>query len=250
MGSQTSFIYTNRNSDIDKIIALLKKYNIRTADDDVCSCNAKVTLNKQIRSTVDEVWGTVGSNQIFRKGKQLLVIDGERYYQRDIENMFEMDNIEYTDKELDLIYKIDIIFADYMPCEKIFENKEYATIQELDICSKMPDEKYIEIAKVIAEELKIEGKDLEQCKKQVKAVCDRYGMDLKINEWITKNTFSYDEKIQEVREIHDKVINLVVEDVFYFQIEVPDDGGEIRYFVDVDKTLIRKIATFLESKNK
>lgn len=248
MGSQTSFIYTNRNSDIDKIIALLKKYNIRTADDDVCSCNAKVTLNKQIRSTVDEIWGTIGSNQTFRKGKQLLVIDGERYYQRNIENMFEIDNIEYTDKELDLIYKIDIIFADYMPCEKIFENKEYATIEELDICSKMPDEKYIEIAKVIAEELKIKGKDVEQCKKQVKEVCDKHGMDLEIDEYVTKNVFSYDKRIQGIRERHDKVTNLTVQDVFYFIIEEPDDSKEIRYFANINTRLIRRIATFLEAK--
>lgn len=248
MGSQASLIYTNRNSDIDKIVALFKKYNIRTADYDECSCYAKVTLNKQIRTTVDEVWGSAGNNQTFKKGKQFLVIEGERYYQRDIENMFEMDSVEYTDKELDLIYKVEIIFADYLPYEKIFENNDYATIEELDICIETPDEKYLEIAKEIVEELKIEGKEIEAYKNQVKAVCDRYGMDLEINEWVTKNNFRYDEKIQKVREIHDKVTNLIVEDIFYFQIEVPEDGEEIKYFVNIDKTLIRKIANFLESK--
>ncbi len=237
MGSQSSFISTNRNSDLDKIIELFKKYNIRTADDEICSCYAKVTLSKRIRSTVDEVWGTIGSNKIFRKGKQFLLIEGERGCQSDIEDMFDIDNIEYTDKELDLIYKIEIIFADYLPCDKIFESKEYAIIEDLDICTRIPDEKYMKIAKEIAEELKIEGKEIEEYKNQVKAVCERYGMDLKIKEWVTENTFM-------------KVTNLSVEDIFGFQIEVPDDGGEIRYFVDIDKTLIRKIANFLESKNE
>lgn len=250
MGSQASFISTNRNPDLDKIIALFKKYNIRTADDEMCSCYAKVTLNKQIRLMVDEVWGTVGNNQTFKKGKQFLLIEGERGYQSDIESMFDMDDIEYTDKELDLIYKIEITFADYFPCDKIFEDKQYATIDELDICSETPDKKYMTIAKKIADELKIEGKDIEQCKKQVKAVCDRYGMNLEVNDWVTKNTFRYDNKIEGVRKIHDKVTNLIVKDIFYFQTEVPDDDREIRYFVNIDKTLIRKIASFLESKNK
>lgn len=46
MGNQASFISTNRNSDLGKIIELFKKYNIRTAEDEMCGCYAKVTLNK------------------------------------------------------------------------------------------------------------------------------------------------------------------------------------------------------------
>jgi len=137
MGSQTTFINTKRNSDLDKIIGLFRKYNIRTADDDMCNCSARVTLNKQIRATVDEVWGSVGNDITFKKGKQFLVMDGDRYYQRDIEEMFDTENIQYTDKELDLIYKIEITFADYFPCERIFEDKKYATIEELDIVLKL-----------------------------------------------------------------------------------------------------------------
>ena len=72
----------------------------------------------------------------------------------------------------------------------------------------------------------------------------RYGMNLTIEDWVTTNTFSYDESIQDYREVHDSVTNLIVDDIFYFQIEVPENGGEIRYFVNIDKTLIRKIANF------
>jgi hypothetical protein len=250
MGSQTSFINTNRNSDLDKVVAIFKKYNIRTADDDMCYCSARVTLNKQIRTTVDEVWGSVGADIIYRKGKQFLVMDGDRYYQRDIDEMFDTENIQYIDKELDLIYKIEITFADYFPCEKIFENKKYATVEDLDICIETPDEKYMVIAKAIAEELKVEGKDVEQWKIQVKAVCERYGMDLEVEDWVTKNTNMYDETSEGYREIHDKVTRLIVKDIFFFQVQVPEDEMETRYFVDIDKTLIRKIANFLESKNK
>jgi hypothetical protein len=249
MGNQASFISTNKNADLDMIIALFKKYNIRTADDEMCSCYAKVTLNKQIRLTVNEVWGIVGNSETFKKGKQFLLIEGERYYQRDIESMFDMDNIEYTDKELSLIYKIDIIFADYFPYEQIFEDKKYATIDDLDICTKTPDEKYMVIAREIAEELKVEGKDVQQWKIQVKAVCESYGMDLEIDDWVTENTFMYDEKIKENRELHNKVTRLIVKDIFFFQVEVSEDDMETRYFVDIDKTLIRKIANFLELKN-
>ena len=164
--------------------------------------------------------------------------------------MFDMENIQYNDKELDLIYSIDIIFADYFPTEKMFEDIKYATIEDLDVCTQTPDEKYLAIATEIAEELKIKGKPIEQCKKQVKEVCDRYGMNLTIEDWVTTNTFSYDESIQDYREVHDSVTNLIVDDIFYFQIEVPENGGEIRYFVNIDKTLIRKIANFLSSKDK
>ncbi|HHU56244.1 MAG TPA: hypothetical protein GXZ48_06130 [Acholeplasmataceae bacterium] len=250
MGNQASFISTSKNSDLDKIISLFEKYNIRTADDEMCSCCAKVTLNKQIRLTIDEVWGSVGNNKTFKKGKQFLLLVGERCCQRDIEDMFDMENIQYNDKELDLIYSIDIIFADYFPTEKMFEDIKYATIEDLDVCTQTPDEKYLAIATEIAEELKIKGKPIEQCKKQVKEVCDRYGMNLTIEDWVTTNTFSYDESIQDYREVHDSVTNLIVDDIFYFQIEVPENGGEIRYFVNIDKTLIRKIANFLSSKDK
>jgi hypothetical protein len=250
MGNQASFISTSKNSDLDKIISLFEKYNIRTADDEMCSCCAKVTLNKQIRLTIDEVWGSVGNNKTFKKGKQFLLLVGERCCQRDIEDMFDMENIQYNDKELDLIYSIDIIFADYFPTEKMFEDIKYATIEDLDVCTQTPDEKYLAIATEIAEELKIKGKPIEQCKKQVKEVCDRYGMNLTIEDWVTTNTFSYDESIRDYREVHDSVTNLIVDDIFYFQIEVPENGGEIRYFVNIDKTLIRKIANFLSSKDK
>lgn len=250
MGNQASFISTSKNSDLDKIISLFEKYNIRTADDEMCSCCAKVTLNKQIRLTIDEVWESVGNNKTFKKGKQFLLLVGERCCQRDIEDMFDMENIQYNDKELDLIYSIDIIFADYFPTEKMFEDIKYATIEDLDVCTQTPDEKYLAIATEIAEELKIKGKPIEQCKKQVKEVCDRYGMNLTIEDWVTTNTFSYDESIQDYREVHDSVTNLIVDDIFYFQIEVPENGGEIRYFVNIDKTLIRKIANFLSSKDK
>lgn len=152
MGSQASFISTNKNSDLDKIIDLFKKYNIRTADDEMCSCYAMVTLNKSIRSTVDEVWGTLGNSRTFRKGKQFLLIEGERCCRREIEDMFDINNIQYTDKELDLIYKIEIIFVDYFPCEKIFEKKEYATIDKLDICTNTHYEKYMKIANEISED--------------------------------------------------------------------------------------------------
>ena len=149
---------------MDKIISLFEKYNIRTADDEMCSCCAKVTLNKQIRLTIDEVWGSVGNNKTFKKGKQFLLLVGERCCQRDIEDMFDMENIQYNDKELDLIYSIDIIFADYFPTEKMFEDIKYATIEDLDVCTQTPDEKYLAIATEIAEELKIKGKPIEQCK--------------------------------------------------------------------------------------
>lgn len=250
MGNQASFISTNRNSDLGKIIELFKKYNIRTAEDEMCGCYAKITLNKQIRTNVDEVWGTVGDNQTFKKGKQFLLIEGERYYQRNLENMFEMDDVEYTDEELDLIYNIEIIFTDYFPCDKIFKDSKYATIEELDICVEVPSEKYMVIAKSIAEELRFKGNDIEQWKAQVKSVCDSYGMDLKIEKWVSQNTFIYDEKIKGCREIHDKVTSLVVEDIFRFQIEESDDDGKIRKFVTIDTTLIRKITRFLESSDK
>lgn len=164
--------------------------------------------------------------------------------------MFETDDIEYTDEELDLIYNIEIIFTDYFPCDKIFKDSKYATIEELDICVEVPSEKYMVIAKSIAEELRFKGNDIEQWKAQVKSVCERYGMDLKIEEWVSQNTFIYNEKIKGRREIHDKVTRLVVEDIFWFQIEESDDDGKIRKFVTIDKTLIRKIARFLESSDK
>lgn len=133
MGTQSSFISTNRNSDLDKIIDLFKKYNVRTTNDEMCSCYSKVTLNKKIRTMVDEMMGTVGENKTFKKGKQFLLIEGERFCQRDVESMFDMDTIKYTEKEIKLINKIEIIFIEDLPYEKIFEDKEHAIIEELNI---------------------------------------------------------------------------------------------------------------------
>lgn len=98
----------------------------------MCWCSARVTLNKQIRTTVDEVWGTVGNNMTYRKGKQFLIIDGNRYYQINIEEMFDMDNIKYTDKELHLIYGTDIVdFAELILSR--LKHKECGAICYLDL---------------------------------------------------------------------------------------------------------------------
>lgn len=245
---QVSFISTSRNEDLDKIIDLFKKYNIRNEDDELCSCCAKVTLNKQIKSTVDKSRGLRGNSKIFEKGKQFLVLQGDICCQRNSEYIFKADEIQYTNEELDLIYKINIIFADYIPYDDILKNKEYATIDELCILGKMIDIKYMTIANKIAEELKIEGKDVEQCKKQVKAVCDRYGMDLEIEDW-AKNSV-YDRKTRSLIGGDPKVTNLFVKDIFDFQIETSNKDGKIRYLLGDYNRLPKKIACFLEAKNK
>ena len=247
MYTQVSFISTNRNQDLDKIIDMFKKYNIRNEDDELCLCCARVKLNKQIKSIVDKSRGIRGKSKIFEKGKQFLVLQGEACCQRNCEDIFKVDEIQYTNEELDLIYRIEIVCVDYIPYDDILENEEYATIEKLRILGKMIDKKYMIFANEIAEKLKIEGKDVEQCKKQVKEVCDRYGMDLEIEDW-AKNSV-YDKKTRNLIGGDPKVTNLFVKDIFDFQIETSTKDGKITYILGDYNRLPKKIAYFLESKN-
>lgn len=141
MGSKASFIYTNRNSDIDMISELLLDYMVTAVEEGVCSRLAKVTLNKDIK-TLDAT-GHLENNKVFKKGKQFLLIEGVEKYQRNIKELFDMNHILYSDEELDLIYKVKIMNAEYFPCNKIFENNKYATIEDINISDEIEDKEMI-----------------------------------------------------------------------------------------------------------
>lgn len=122
MGYQESYIFTKKNEDLDKIISMFDKHEIRTTGDNYCSCACKITLNKDIE---DEF------NTKYKKGKQFLYMVGERHEQRCIGNMFNINEIDYTDQEKKLINKVDIVFTEYFPSSKIFNDSEYASIEDI-----------------------------------------------------------------------------------------------------------------------
>jgi hypothetical protein len=139
MGYQESFIFTNtknivkNNDDVETILNLFKDHDVRTHDDELASCVAKIIFLKKLGK--------------FKEGMQILWITGERSAQRHSARLFDLENYNelrestcYTEDEKKLIESIDIIFIDnissYLP--KITYDSKYVTIEDLIIESERP----------------------------------------------------------------------------------------------------------------
>jgi len=139
VGYQESFIFTNskditkNNEDVVTILNLFKGHDVRTHDDGLASCVAKITFLKKLGQ--------------FKEGQQVLWITGERSAQRygtrlfDIEDYNELRaNTDYTVDEKELINSIEIVFIDniasYLP--KIKQGSKYVVIEDLKIECKQP----------------------------------------------------------------------------------------------------------------
>lgn len=139
MGYQESFIFTNtkdtakNNGDIEVILNLFKDHDVRTHDDDLANCVAKITFLKKLGK--------------FKEGMQVLWITGERSAQRHSARLFDLEDynelresMDYIEEDKKLINSIEIIFIDnissYLP--KITHDSKYVTIEDLKIEAERP----------------------------------------------------------------------------------------------------------------
>lgn len=133
MGYQESYIFTNNNNDLNKIVDIFKRHNIRTTDDWECSCVAKIKLNKNVKTNVSIFGESDIEDEEFENGKEFLYMSGERYPQRSVNNLFDTYNIDYTEVERNLIDNVSIIFTEYMPSSNIFNSTDYASVEDIKI---------------------------------------------------------------------------------------------------------------------
>lgn len=113
------------NNDIEKIVDIFKKYNIRCENDFVCTCYSTITLPKTYHTEA----GT------FKKGTTLLFLEGDRHAVRNAYNLFDMDQPErplLTAEELKMVCRTKIVFVDWvyefledLKNGKIIENRLY-----------------------------------------------------------------------------------------------------------------------------
>jgi len=139
MGYQESFIFTSakdivkNNSDVGIIVNLFKDHDVRTHDDGLANCVAKITFLKKLGQ--------------FKEGQQVLWITGERSSQRHSARLFEFEDynelresIDYNKDEKKLINSIEVVFIDnissYLP--KITRDSKYVTIEDLKIEAERP----------------------------------------------------------------------------------------------------------------
>lgn len=133
MGYQESYISTKNNKDLEKILDIFKKYNIRCEKDLFASCVAKITLKKDISSIGDNA-------KSFKEGKEFLYICGDRSAQRRNSDLFDIESDSdyqaFSLEEKRIIDDIDIIFTEDMPSKLIFnEDSGYAIVEDINLSS-------------------------------------------------------------------------------------------------------------------
>lgn len=120
MGHQVAFIYFNKSNlesnhrSIEQLLEMFRKYNVRCEDDPENTCYSRLTLNKSFDG--------------FRKGSELLLLEGERSRVRSAARVFNQDfTAEEAEKwgiirpaltraEENLIYnRMKIVFWEWFP---------------------------------------------------------------------------------------------------------------------------------------
>lgn len=147
MGHQESFLYTNacdveqNSKDIERILALFKKYNVRCTNDELAGCTHKLHFN-------DNLSGKGGwfedEPMFFRKGMEMLVVCGERSAQRSIERLFDGDWYnqgeeflsawhQMTPEERKFASGIQIVFIENLRFVCEAEKTDKITLEELNV---------------------------------------------------------------------------------------------------------------------
>ena len=123
MGYQESFIYTSKTNikanhdNIEKILQMFKKHNLRCADDMLASCDCRLYFN-------EDVCG-------FKKGMEMLVICGERGPQRSPWLLFEGIPLSIEAQKLIRKIHIDFIESRWDICKA--ERTPAITVEQLNL---------------------------------------------------------------------------------------------------------------------
>jgi len=117
MGYQESYIRMKDKNDFDKLVDAIKINGESSFD---CGTPVEIiTLNKPIDG--DLSWMCKPNKKYhFSKGEKFVYVVGERYNQRNAENLFENCKI----KPLNLYDNIEIYFTECFPSDDIFENND------------------------------------------------------------------------------------------------------------------------------
>lgn len=253
MSYQESYISTKDNKDMDKILNIFKKCNIRCFNDKEASCISKITLKKDIQH----------EDYSFEKGKEFLYISGERFTQKSLSNLFKLDdkmvNKLLSKEELNLISTIDIIFAESLPTEDIFNNKtDYATIEYLKLEPIKVNKKYLELSRKFLDKMCENNEfyhgDFEvmhsyslsqiiQKKNDLIKICKEMDLDLEIKQGDSCNFNGIDEEVYSIEGL----------DLFYCSKQASPEGlytwSEPSYNKQ-DNQCVEKFARFLENVDK
>lgn len=142
MGYQESYLHTTtsnierNNEDIQKVLEIFKKYDIRCLGDDMATCYLKVHCKKNCGK--------------YKKGMDVLFIVGDRTAQRCnryVFNIFEPEDAEiFTKEELKIIDRVKITFYDDILYMSQYEqNKDATEVTELRLMPELPSNmKHIE----------------------------------------------------------------------------------------------------------
>lgn len=152
MGYQESFIHTvysnveRNNKDINDILEIFKKYDVRCDGDDIAECVEKLRFKKNIDN--------------YKKGMEILWISGDRQAQRGNFELFDLyfdekinsDGNNYTKEEMKLINRVKLRFldniGDYDYVQNIINNKEYTERIPLNLIPNDMPKNYEEVNKI------------------------------------------------------------------------------------------------------
>lgn len=135
MGYQESYLHTTttdvarNNEDIQKVLEIFKKYDIRCLGDDIATCYLKIHCKKNCGK--------------FKKGMDVLFIAGDRtaqYHSVYAFNIFEPeDRNKFTEDELKVIYRVKISYYDnVMYMARYEKDKEATDVIELNLMPELP----------------------------------------------------------------------------------------------------------------
>lgn len=191
MGYQESFIFTNKSSDVQSLIEIFKKYDVRTKDDSTCNCVGHVTFLKNTN-------------------KQALWVVGERSAQRNKWRLVDCDSWQETKQKLDaaeyeVVKGVKIRFCDYLPMQEIMNNSSFAKIDPIQIEAEVPEN--IEMIKAFVEDIMpaenfiennydgvvFSDEDFQICNERILQSCSKHGIQLNIQsgKWDNKKCWEY-----------------------------------------------------------
>lgn len=156
MGYQESYIYTDARDveenkrDIEKILHIFQKYNVRCVNDGIAECTIKLHFNENVS-------GNAGyfedEPMFFQKGMEMLIVCGERSAQRSIPRLFdgEWTTVDVawnklTSEEKRVVSKIKIAFVDNMRFILEAEKTDAITVTKLKLKPETypgPRERYL-----------------------------------------------------------------------------------------------------------
>lgn len=119
MGYQESYVTTKNKKDFEKLVNYFKKNKLWENPHSNVSLVEIITLNKEIVGDYYFMCHTETTYK-FSKGTKFLYFVGERYEQKSYLDLFDIDNINPSEKDMKWIRDIKIIFTECFPSEEIF----------------------------------------------------------------------------------------------------------------------------------